>query len=51
MSDAKATSDRLVHLGRTGFPESHKNQLRMAERLPIGGQQPSTEHIGKAQAT
>ena len=27
MIHAKATLDRLVHLGRTEFPESHKNQL------------------------
>ena len=51
MIDAKATSDRLVHLGRTEFPESHKNQLGMVERLPISGQQPSTEHIGKTWTT
>ena len=47
MGDAKAASDKLVHLGRTEFPESRKNQLRMAEHLPIGGQQPSMAHIGK----
>ena len=46
MTDAKAASDRRVHLGRTEFPEFPKNQLRMAGLLPIGGQQPNTEHIG-----
>ena len=51
MIDAEATSDRLVHLGRTESPESHKNQLKTAAHLPIGGQQPSTEHIGKIQTT
>ena len=49
MTDAKAVSDRRVHLGRTEFPEFPKNQLRMAGLLLIGGQQPSTEHIGKMQ--
>ena len=47
--DAKATSDRRVHLGRMAFLESPKNQLRMGELLPISGQQPSTGRIGRIQ--
>ena len=49
VTDAKATSDRRVHLGRTEFPESPKSPLGMAGFSPIGGQQPSTEHTGKMQ--
>ena len=49
VTDAKAVSDRQAHLGRTEFPEFPKNQLRMAGLSLTGGQQPSTEHIGKMQ--